>query len=54
MDAIKHSKKTWRKYSRYHAERRDKAYQIGIAIELFVGWILICGVVSDIIRLLTN
>ena len=54
MDAIKAAKKTWRKYSRYHQERRDRAYQIGIAIELWIGWILICGMVAEVIRWLTT
>ena len=47
MDAIKAARKTWRRYSRYHQERREKLYGIGCWIEL----LLIYGFTASLIAL---
>lgn len=50
MDAIKAARKTWRKHSRYHEERRNRWYGYGILIEINLCALVLAGIITVIIK----
>ena len=50
MDAIKAARKTWKKYSRYHEERRNRLYGYGILAEFILAVILAAAIITFCIK----